>query len=82
MTFKGNNMTLDSAGEILMEAGGATVSIDKMGQILLSSPTGIDLVCGASSLSILPGGIAIASPAVAAVAGSGGSKMSMGAEAG
>jgi hypothetical protein len=34
-----------------------------------------------SSLSILPGGIAIASPAVAAAAGSGGSKMSMGSEA-
>jgi hypothetical protein len=36
MTFKGNNMTLSSASNILMEAGGATVSIDKMGQIQLS----------------------------------------------
>jgi hypothetical protein len=54
MTFKGNNMTLNSAGEILMEAGGATVSVDQMGQILLSSPTGINLVCGGSSLAILP----------------------------
>jgi hypothetical protein len=52
------------------------VSVDKAGMITLSSPTGINLVCGGSGLSILPGGIAIAAAAVTAAAGP--SKMEMG----
>ena len=77
MTFEGTNVTLDSAGMITMKAGGATVMVDKAGMITLMSPTGINLLCGGSGLSILPGGIAVAAAAVTAAAG-GGSKMEMG----
>ena len=80
MTFKGTNVTLNSAGEIVIMAGGAMVSVAKNGMTTFDSPAGIKLVCGASSLAILPGGIAIAAPAVAAAAGSG-STMAMGEEA-
>jgi hypothetical protein len=58
-------------GTITMTAGGATVCIDKTGNATFDSPTGIKLECGASSLTVLPGGIAIASPAVTAAAGAG-----------
>ena len=77
MTFEGTNVTLDSAGMITMMAGGATVLVDQAGMVTVSSPTGINLVCGGSGLSILPGGIAIAAAAVTAAAG-GASKMEMG----
>ena len=80
MTFKNTNVTVDSAGVITMMAGGATVCIDKTGKATFDSPTGIKLVCGGSSLSILPGGIAVAAPAVTAAAGAG-STMAMGEEA-
>jgi type VI secretion system secreted protein VgrG len=71
MTFAGSNVTVDSAGTITMTAGGATVCIDKTGNATFDSPTGIKLECGASSLTVLPGGIAIASPSVTAAAGAG-----------
>ncbi len=77
MTFEGTNVTLDSAGMITMKAGGATVMVDQVGMITVMSPTGINLLCGGSGLSILPGGIAIAAAAVTAAAG-GASKMEMG----
>jgi type VI secretion system secreted protein VgrG len=77
MTFEGTNVTLDSAGMITMKAGGATVMVDKAGMVTVMSPTGINLLCGGSGLSILPGGIAIAAAAVTAAAG-GASKMEMG----
>ena len=80
MTFKGSNVTVDSAGTITLTAGGATVCFDKTGKATFDSPTGIKLECGASSLTILPGGIAIASPNVTAAAGAG-STMAMGADA-
>jgi type VI secretion system secreted protein VgrG len=79
MTFKGTNVTLDSAGEITMLAGGATVAVEKTGMTTFDSPTGIKLVCGGSALSILPGGIAVAAPVVTAAAGAG-STMAMGEE--
>jgi hypothetical protein len=71
MTFAGSNVTVDAAGTITMTAGGATVCIDKTGNATFDSPTGIKLECGASSLTVLPGGIAIASPVVTAAAGAG-----------
>ena len=77
MTFEGTNVTLDSAGMITMKAGGATVMVDQVGMVTVMSPTGINLLCGGSGLSILPGGIAIAAAAVTAAAG-GASKMEMG----
>jgi hypothetical protein len=77
MTFKGSNVTVDSAGTITLTAGGATVCFDKTGKATFDSPTGIKLECGASSLTILPGGIAIASPNVTAAAGAG-STMALG----
>jgi hypothetical protein len=77
MTFEGTDVTLDSAGMITMKAGGATVMVDKAGMITVMSPTGINLLCGGSGLSILPGGIAVAAAAVTAAAG-GSSKMEMG----
>jgi type VI secretion system secreted protein VgrG len=79
MTFKGTNVTLNSGGEIVIMAGGATVSVEKTGMTTFESPAGIKLVCGGSSLAILPGGIAIAAPAVTAAAGAG-STMALGAE--
>ncbi len=79
MTFKGTNVTVDSAGTITLTAGGATVCLDKTGKATFDSPTGIKFVCGASSLAILPGGVAIASPAVTAAAGAG-SVVAMGKE--
>jgi type VI secretion system secreted protein VgrG len=79
MTFEGTNVTLDSAGMIAMKAGGATVMVDQAGMVTVMSPTGINLLCGGSGLSILPGGIAIAAAAVTAAAG-GASKMEMGEE--
>jgi hypothetical protein len=80
MTFKGTNVMLNSGGEITVMAGGAVVSVDKQGTTTFSSPAGIKLVCGASSLAILPGGIALASPAMTAAAG-GASRLGMGEEA-
>jgi type VI secretion system secreted protein VgrG len=77
MTFEGTNVTLDSAGVVTMMAGGATVLVDKAGMITVTSPTAINLLCGGSGLSILPGGIAVAAAAVTAAAG-GASKMEMG----
>ncbi len=77
MTFEGTNVTLDSAGKITMMAGGATVMVDQAGMVTVMSPTGINLLCGGSGLSILPGGIAVAAAAVTAAAG-GASKMEMG----
>jgi hypothetical protein len=52
-------------------------TIDQAGMITLNSPTAINLLCGGSGLSILPGGIAIAAAAVTAAAG-GASTMEMG----
>jgi type VI secretion system secreted protein VgrG len=80
MTFKGTNVTMDSAGTITITAGGATVCLDKTGKATFDSPTGIKFVCGASTLAILPGGVAFASPAVTAAAGAG-STVAMGEDA-
>jgi type VI secretion system secreted protein VgrG len=77
MTFKDTDVTLDSAGMIKMMAGGATMLVDKVGMVTITSPTAINLLCGGSGLAILPGGIAIAAAAVTAAAG-GASKMEMG----
>jgi hypothetical protein len=57
MTFKNTNVSVNAAGDITMTAGGATVVIEKSGKMTLDSPTGINLVCGGSGLSILPGGV-------------------------
>ena len=80
MTFKGTNVTMDSAGTITITAGGATVCLDKTGKATFDSPTGIKFVCGASTLAVLPGGVAFASPSVTAAAGAG-SVVAMGKEA-
>ncbi len=80
MTFKNTNVTVDSAGTITITAGGATVCLDKTGKATFDSPTGIKFVCGASTLAILPGGVAFASPAVTAAAGAG-STVAMGEDA-
>ena len=79
MTFKNTNVSLNAKGDITMTAGGATVVIEKTGVMTLDSPTGINLVCGGSGLSILPGGIAFATPAMTAAAG-GSAKVSMGSD--
>jgi hypothetical protein len=76
MTFEGTNVTLNSAGMITMKAGGATVMVDQAGMTTVMSPTGINLLCGGSGLSIFPGGIAIAAAAVTAAGGA--SKMEIG----
>jgi type VI secretion system secreted protein VgrG len=78
MTFAGENVTLDAAGVVTIMAGGATVCIDKAGMVTITSPTGINLVCGGSGISLLPGGIAVAAAAVTAAAAGGASKMEMG----
>ena len=80
MTFKGGNVTVDSAGTITLQAGGATVCLDKSGKATFDSPTGIKFVVGGSSLAILPGGVVLASPAVTAAAGAG-SVVAMGEDA-
>jgi hypothetical protein len=80
MTFKGTNVTMDSAGTITITAGGATVCLDKTGKATFDSPTGIKFVCGASTLAVLPGGVTFASPAVTAAAGAG-STVAMGEDA-
>jgi type VI secretion system secreted protein VgrG len=79
MTFKGSNVSVDSAGTITLQAGGATVCFDKSGKATIDSPTGIKLVVGGSSVSILPGGVVLASPAVTAAAGAG-STVAMGTD--
>ena len=81
MTFKGGNVTVDSAGTITLQANGATVCLDKTGKASFDSPTGIKFVVGGSSLAILPGGVVLASPAVTAAAGGAGSVVSMGEDA-
>jgi len=80
MTFQGTDVTLDSAGKITMMAGGATVLVDKAGMVTVTSPTGINLLCGGSGLSLLPGAIAVTAAAVTAAAG-GASSMEMGEKA-
>ena len=71
MTFKSTDATVDSAGEIVAFAGGATFSIDKTGLIELGSPLGVKLTCGPSSLVITASGVALAAPSVTAAAGAG-----------
>ena len=78
LTFEGTNVTLDAAGVVTIMAGGATVCIDKAGMVTITSPTGINLLCGGSGLSLLPGAIAVAAAAVTAAAAGGASKMEMG----
>jgi hypothetical protein len=80
MTFQGTDVTVDSAGKITMMAGGATVLVDKAGMVTVTSPTGINLLCGGSGLSLLPGAIAVTAAAVTAAAG-GASSMEMGEKA-
>ena len=78
LTFEGTNVTLDAAGVITIMAGGAVISVDKVGMGTITSPTGINLLCGGSGLSLLPGGIAVAAAAITAAAAGGASKMEMG----
>jgi type VI secretion system secreted protein VgrG len=78
LTFEGTNVTLDAAGVVTIMAGGATICVDQAGMVSITSPTGINLLCGGSGLSILPGGIAVAAAAVTAAAAGGASKMEMG----
>jgi type VI secretion system secreted protein VgrG len=78
MTFEGTNVTLDSAGVVTVMAGGATICIDKAGAVTVMSPTAINLLCGGSGLSVLPGGIAVAAAAISAAAAGGASKMELG----
>ncbi len=78
LTFEGTNVTLDAAGVITIMAGGAVISVDKVGMVTITSPTGINLLCGGSGLSLLPGGIAVAAAAITAAAAGGASKMEMG----
>ena len=80
MTFKNLNVSLSSAGVITMLAGGATISIDQTGLVTLDSPTGIKLESGSSSLAVLPGGVALSSPAITAATAAG-TTMAMGKEA-
>jgi type VI secretion system secreted protein VgrG len=77
MTFENTDVTLDAAGVVTIKAGGATICIDKAGMVTITSPIGINLVCGGSGLSLLPGGIALAAAAVTASSG-GASKLEMG----
>jgi hypothetical protein len=62
-------VTVDSAGTITLRAGGATICFAKTGQATFDSPTGIKFECGQSSLTILSGGVVLASPNVTAAAG-------------
>jgi len=78
LTFEGTNVTLDAAGVVTIMAGGATICVDQAGLVSITSPTGINLLCGGSGLSLLPGAIAVAAAAVTAAAGGGASKMEMG----
>ena len=78
LTFEGTNVTLDAAGVVTIMAGGATICVDQAGMVSITSPTGINLLCGGSGLSLLPGAIAVAAAAVTAAAGGGASKMEMG----
>jgi type VI secretion system secreted protein VgrG len=79
MTFKRTNVTLRAGGEVVVMAGGATMSMDTAGTTTFESPTGIKLVCVASSLAVLPGGVAIATPNLSVAAGAG-SVMAFGAD--
>jgi type VI secretion system secreted protein VgrG len=79
MTFKRTNVTLNAGGEVVVMAGGATISMETTGATTFDSPTGIKLLCGASSLAITPGGIAIATPSMTAAAG-GGSMLAFGTD--
>ena len=78
LTFEGTNVTLDAAGVVTIMAGGATILVDKAGMVSITSPTGINLICGGSGISLLPGGIALSAAAVTAAAAGGKSKMEMG----
>ena len=78
LTFEGTDVTLDSAGTVTVKAGGAVINIDKAGMVSITSPTGINLLCGGSGLSLLPGAIAVVAAAVTAAAAGGASKMEMG----
>jgi type VI secretion system secreted protein VgrG len=80
MTFKQRNVTLRAGGEVVVMAGGATFSMDTKGATTLDGPGGVKLVCGASSLTVSPGGVALASPNLTIAVGAG-SVMALGSDA-
>jgi type VI secretion system secreted protein VgrG len=65
LTFEGNAVTLDAAGPVTIKRGPATVSIDAAGKISISTPVGISLECGPSSLNLTPSGIELSAAKVA-----------------
>jgi len=69
LTFEGNAVTLDAAGPVTIKRGPATVSIDAAGKISISTPVGISLECGPSSMTLSPSGIEMSAAKVAMTAG-------------
>ncbi|HMI86626.1 MAG TPA: type VI secretion system tip protein VgrG [Polyangiaceae bacterium] len=65
LTFEGNAVTLDAAGPVTIKRGPATVSIDAAGKISISTPVGISLECGPSSMTLSPSGIELSAAKVA-----------------
>jgi type VI secretion system secreted protein VgrG len=68
LTFEGNAVTLDAAGPVTIKRGPATVSIDAAGKITISTPVGISLECGPSSMTLSASGIELSAPKVAVAA--------------
>ena len=68
MTFEGNAVTLDAAGPVTITRGPATVSIDAAGKISISTPVGISLECGPSSMTLSASGIELSAAKVAVTA--------------
>ena len=65
LTFEGNAVSLDAAGPITIKRGPATVSIDAAGKITISTPVGISLECGPSSMHLTASGIELSAAKVA-----------------
>jgi type VI secretion system secreted protein VgrG len=68
LTFEGNAVTLDAAGPVTIKRGPATVSIDAAGKISISTPVGISLECGPSSMTLSASGIELSAAKVAVTA--------------
>jgi len=67
MTFAGLDVTIDSKGTITLKAGGAEVSISKMGGVItMKSPTAINLIGPGSSISLIPGVINLSAASISA----------------
>lgn len=68
LTFEGNAVTLDAAAPVTIKRGPATVSIDAAGKITMSTPAGISLTCGPSSMNLTTSGIELSAAKVAVAA--------------